>query len=435
MKAKKIELPSAGMIKNEMRHLEEMRSSASGMRFIMLGGIISVAALGVLAFLAAQGVLGGTLLKLCVGLFTLMALGSMGALWFIIFMRVVRPLAGMRQSMEQMANGQVTDVRTDFGEVSATTRLMGDSLAEMNANLASVIGDIRAVMHEIAHNGDFTTKTQAEYKGDFAHIKNSIDELTESLIDVFSKLVNISGSVLSGVQQVTEGNTELANGSTQQTADAEQLFSVITEMSDGFDKCAKDAVEANACTERVNNSVKDCKEQMDGVSVAMDNISEASSKIDQIIKTINQIAFQTNILALNAAVEAARAGEAGKGFAVVADEVRMLANNTAEAADETTQLIQRSLEAIQTGINTVAEMEETFVNVGTEALQSRDSVNAIAHEMEDYVQKIGEIKGYTSDMVNVVERNAAIAQNSQACCEELYAQVGEMDAIVRRVKI
>ncbi len=398
-------------------------------------GCIAVLALAVFAFLAAAGKLIGSALCIGVILCGAIALCLFAGLAFSIVRRVLHPLGNMEKSLQQLTTGQVNNINADFGFTSFAAKQVEDSFAQMIAYLERVIGDMQSTMYEIAHNGDFTTATHAEYRGDFLPIKASIDELLESLLDVFTKLAAVSGTVLTGAEQLAEGNTELANGATQQAGDAQELFMLITGLAEGFGSSARHAEEANTCTELVDRSVGVCKGQMDEVSEAMNRISESSAKIDKIIKTIDQIAFQTNILALNAAVEAARAGEAGKGFAVVADEVRMLANSTAEAAQETTQLIQESLTAIENGIRSVAQMETTFSAVTEGAAKSTHSVTEIAGEIRGYAHEIETMKEHMSSVVSICERNAGIAENSQASCEELYAQVGELDALVRRVKI
>lgn len=415
--------------------MKHSSNSQTGFRVMTIVGIVSVLALVALAFAASANLIGKAVITIAALACAILAIFALISIGFVYIRRTSSLLSGIQKSAEIMAQGEITSADTNFGDASEAAKQISGSVGEMGAYLSTVIADIKEVLYNIAHKGDFTTQTNAEYKGDFAYIKASIDELTESLVDVFTKIVNVSGMVLSGAEQLAEGNTELANGATQQAADSQELFSLITALAEGFNKSAQHALDANSCTTMVNTSVGTCKQQMEDVSLAMTHISESSAKIDQIIKTIDQIAFQTNILALNAAVEAARAGEAGKGFAVVADEVRMLANNTAEAAKETTQLIQESLDAIENGIQAVAHMETTIASASGEAEKSTIAVNEIAGEMDGFVSEIDRMKEYMGSVVSIGERNAGIAENSQASCEELYAQVGELDALVRRVKI
>ena len=132
-------------------------------------------------------------------------------------------------------------------------------------------------------------------------------------------------------------------------SEVEKLNATLTTVSEQIQRNAENAAATSEETNRVGQQIQLCNEQMDSAVLAMEEISQCSSEIENIIKTIEDIAFQTNILALNAAVEAARAGVAGKGFGLVADEVRNLASKSAEAAQNTTALIEKSMRAIANG--------------------------------------------------------------------------------------
>ena len=133
---------------------------------------------------------------------------------------------------------------------------------------------------------------------------------------------------------------------------------------------SKDAEDASKCTKEAAEKLGDTSAKMENLISAMEEIKNSSAETKNIIKTIEDIAFQTNILALNAAIEAARAGEAGKGFAVVADEVRNLAAKSGEAAQNTTNMIEGTVSAIENGSAIVNEAAAMRSEEHTSELQS-----------------------------------------------------------------
>ena len=171
-----------------------------------------------------------------------------------------------------------------------------------------------------------------------------------------------------------------------------------------------------------NTVILGADESMKKLTISMEEISAASSETQKIIKTIDEIAFQTNLLALNAAVEAARAGEAGAGFAVVADEVRNLAMRAAEAAKNTSNLIEGTVHKINTGSALVRETSESF-NLATESTTRIGVIiTEIAGAASQQAEAISQVTKAIHEIDTVTQGNAAAAEESAAASEELSAQ-------------
>jgi methyl-accepting chemotaxis protein len=166
---------------------------------------------------------------------------------------------------------------------------------------------------------------------------------------------------------------------------------------------------------------------------SMEEISKASEETFKIIKTIDEVAFQTNLLALNAAVEAARAGEAGAGFAVVADEVRNLAMRAAEAAKNTSDLIESTVKKIKDGGDLVATTNDAFGLVAQSAAKVGELVAEIAAASNEQAQGIGQVNTAVAEMDKVVQQNAANAEESASASEEMNAQAEQMKTIVAQL--
>ena len=236
--------------------------------------------------------------------------------------------------------------------------------------------------------------------------------------------------VASASGQVSSGSQQLAEGSSEQAAALQETTSSLEEMTSMTKQNADNAHQANALVNETYKVMDKTTSSMSELTVAMNNISEASEETAKIVKTIDEIAFQTNLLALNAAVEAARAGEAGAGFAVVAEEVRNLAMRAAEAAKNTSHLIETTVTKVKDGAELVSQTADNLTQVSGSTVKVKELVTEIAAASSEQAQGVDQISKAVLGMDSVVQQNAANAEESASASEELSAQAQYMKRVV-----
>ncbi len=303
----------------------------------------------------------------------------------------------------------------------------GELAEKMNFSFQELSKYVDAIDYGMGEfsKGNFTCTCPIQFIGDFAHIQQSIEHFQEKIRNVLEELEISSSQVSAGADQVADGAQALAQGATEQASSVEQLSAAITDVSNRITDTADFSQKAN----------KLGKEEMSQLLASIQDIAEASNNIQSIIKVIDDIAFQTNILALNAAVEAARAGNAGKGFAVVADEVRSLAQKSAGAAQETTQLIKNSLEHVSRGEEIAHRTDAAFNDVATAAQDILAMIEKIAQASNEQADSISQISVGIDQISSVVQTNSATSEESAAASEELSGQAGVMKNLLDQFQL
>jgi methyl-accepting chemotaxis protein/methyl-accepting chemotaxis protein-1 (serine sensor receptor) len=253
-----------------------------------------------------------------------------------------------------------------------------------------------------------------------ALLRNSVGELADSSVQIAS-----------AAQQVSSSSQSLAQGSSEQAATIEETSSVSTEINSMAQRNTENSHSTADLVTRSQDGFARTNQSLTEMVDAMDGINASSQKISKIIKVIDEIAFQTNILALNAAVEAARAGEAGMGFAVVADEVRNLAQRCAQAAKDTADLIEESIQRANGGKIKVDEVAVAIRAITEESSKVKVLVDEINLGSVEQSRGIDQITRSITQMEQVTQSNAANAEESAAAAEELNAQAEAMKEIVK----
>lgn len=237
------------------------------------------------------------------------------------------------------------------------------------------------------------------------------------------EVASASGQLSSASQQLAAGSSEQAASIEETSASLEEMAAMTKQNADNSNAARTKMTEAKGVVDRVDRHMND-------MAAAMDEISKSSEETGKIIKTIDEIAFQTNLLALNAAVEAARAGEAGAGFAVVADEVRNLAMRAAEAASNTSGLIENTIQSVQNGSDLTQSTRDAFKLNMEIAAKVGELVDELAAASSEQAQGIEQVNVAVTEMDKVVQSNAANAEESASASEEMSAQALQMKAMV-----
>ncbi len=296
------------------------------------------------------------------------------------------------------------------------------------------INEISEKLREIA-GGNLAFTLENDYVGEFAKIKSSLEAISRELNGAMGQLRAASQDVAAGAEQVSNGAVTLSQGSTQQAAEVETLARHISSVSDSVGRIAQGAQRASDISGAVRKELLSSNEKMQNVTEVIQNISDKSTDIRKIVKTIDDIAFQTNILALNAAVEAARAGEAGKGFAVVADEVRTLAGKSAQAAQETTQLLSQMIVSMDEGALAARDTAGAMVAMVAHADEMNELIGRIAEYTGEQAVNAEEITHGINQISAVVQNNVATAEESAAASEELSGQAAMLKSLVSKFRL
>ncbi|NLV87606.1 MAG: methyl-accepting chemotaxis protein [Clostridiales bacterium] len=334
---------------------------------------------------------------------------------------ISKPIGQIVEAANKLADGDFNinidnNSKDETGQLAQRFQNMADALKTIIADLTWGLGAFA--------EGNFALDSQAKesYVGDYYPLLDSIIKMRDNITHTLLQINSAAEQVATGSDQVSSGAQALAAGSTEQAASVEELAASVETIAKQAEDNSAAITEAGNFVAQTGIDVNAGNEHMAQLSQAMADISTTSNQIANITKVIEDIAFQTNILSLNAAIEAARAGNAGKGFAVVADEVRNLAAKSAEAAKQTGELIQASVDTVARGTKITNQTVQILQDVGTSATEVVDSFEKIEKSIAEQTVAIEQIKVGLAQISTVVQTNAATAEENSAASEEMSAQ-------------
>ncbi len=352
---------------------------------------------------------------------------------FWVSLLITKPLAALFttvSSIEQtgdLSQRGSSHGSDEVGKMSQAVDLLMDSLQLTISEVTEVVKNLS--------EGDITRRVSGDLKGDLTVLKNDLNQSLDMLSQIIAEIRVSSEKLKSSSSELTNSSQAMASGTTEQAASLEQIASSMGEIGSQTKINNENAMQAQQLAGSTLDALQRGNSQMQEMLKSMNEINSTSSDVSKIIKVIDEIAFQTNLLALNAAVEAARAGKYGKGFAVVAEEVRNLAARSAEAAKNSTELIENSGAEVAKGVDNANKTAEILTEIDDNVNKVSDMVGEIASASKEQTQGIEEVNTGLNQVNQVVQNNSAISEETASASNELSAQADQLINLIARFKL
>lgn len=343
------------------------------------------------------------------------------------------PIVKVSDQMTELAQGRFDKEMDMYADESEVGKMV-EAIAFMKQNFSNMIHEISDVLGQMG-SGNYHVEVTQEYVGEFVQIKESLIKIVADMKQVLQTIKDTAAEVDGGSEQLAKAAMDLADGCTVQSTKVAEVAEMVNQMATSMEEKAQDAQDTVKISSQAGEQLMAGNAKMQELKIAINEISKCSEEISTIIATIEDISSQTNLLSLNASIEAARAGEAGRGFAVVAEQVKKLAEESAQAAGETTVLIEKTVETVEKGIAIADETVKNMEEVMAGAKASTEKMAQMADELREEANNMYNINENVSAVAEIVDNNSATSQETAAVSEEQTAQVATMVQMLAQFKI